>query len=103
MAKAKEDTAKAKGMAKAKEDVPKAKEDTPKAKKAAPSKAVAAKAAPEKAASVQPARLHKHFREAVVPALMKQFGYKTAMQVPRIDKIVLNMGVGEAVNDKKIL
>ena len=34
---------------------------------------------------------------------MTQFGYKTAMQVPRIDKIVLNMGVGEAVNDKKIL
>ena len=34
---------------------------------------------------------------------MKQFGYKTSMQVPRIDKIVLNMGVGEAVNDKKIL
>jgi large subunit ribosomal protein L5 len=34
---------------------------------------------------------------------MKQFGYKTAMQVPRIDKIVLNMGVGEAVNDKKIM
>jgi large subunit ribosomal protein L5 len=103
MAKAKEDTAKAKGMAKAKEDVPKAKEDTPKAKKAAAPKAVAAKAPPEKVVSVQPARLHKHFREAVVPALMKQFGYKTAMQVPRIDKIVLNMGVGEAVNDKKIL
>ena len=103
MAKAKENTAKAKGLGKPKEDVPKAKEDMPKAKKAAPAKAVSAKAPSEKAASVQPARLHKHFREAVVPALMKQFGYKTAMQVPRIDKIVLNMGVGEAVNDKKIL
>jgi large subunit ribosomal protein L5 len=97
MAKAKEDTAKAK------EDKPEAKEDTAKAKKTAPAKAASAKSAPQKAASVQPARLQQHFRVAVVPALMKQFGYKTAMQVPRIDKIVLNMGVGEAVNDKKIL
>jgi large subunit ribosomal protein L5 len=39
----------------------------------------------------------------VVPALMKQFGYKTKMQVPRIAKVTLNMGVGEAVADKKIL
>jgi large subunit ribosomal protein L5 len=38
-----------------------------------------------------------------VPALMKQFGYKTRMQVPRVTKITLNMGVGEAVADKKIL
>src|SRR5258708_39458870 len=97
MAKAKEDTAKAK------EDKPEASEDTAKAKKGAPAKAASAKSTPQKAASVQPARLQQHFREAVVPALMKQFGYKTAMQVPRIDKIVLNMGVGEAVNDKKIL
>ena len=102
MAKAKEDTAKAKG------DTPKAKDDTAKPKKAAPAKAAAAKttaakAPGEKSAPVQPARLQQHFREAVVPALMKQFGFKTAMQVPRIDKIVLNMGVGEAVNDKKIL
>jgi len=103
MAKAKEDTAKAKeDTAKVKEDTPK-KEDTAKAKKAAPAKAASAKSAAEKAGPVQPARLQQHFREAVVPALMKQFGYKTAMQVPRIDKIVLNMGVGEAVNDKKIL
>ena len=102
MAKAKEDTVKAKA------DTPKAKDDTAKPKKAAPAKAAAAKttaakAPGEKSAPVQPARLQQHFREAVVPALMKQFGFKTAMQVPRIDKIVLNMGVGEAVNDKKIL
>nr|WP_281357056.1 50S ribosomal protein L5 [Usitatibacter palustris] len=43
------------------------------------------------------------YRDAVVPALMKQFGYKTTMQVPRIAKITLNMGVGEAVADKKIM
>ena len=48
-------------------------------------------------------RLQIHYREAVVKQLMEQFGYKTSMQVPRIDKIVLNMGVGEAVADKKIL
>lgn len=47
------------------------------------------------------ARLHDQYREKVVPDLMKRFGYKTVMQVPRIAKITLNMGVGEAVNDKK--
>jgi large subunit ribosomal protein L5 len=50
-----------------------------------------------------PPRLQTLYRETVVPALMKQFGYKTVMQVPRIEKITLNMGVGEAVADKKIL
>jgi large subunit ribosomal protein L5 len=104
MAKAKEDTAKAKeDMPKPKDDTAKARDDTAKAKKAAPAKAASAKAKAEKAGPAQPARLQQHYREAVVPALMKQFGFKTAMQVPRIDKIVLNMGVGEAVNDKKIL
>jgi large subunit ribosomal protein L5 len=47
------------------------------------------------------ARFQNQYREKVVPDLMKQFGYKTTMQVPRISKITLNMGVGEAVNDKK--
>jgi len=47
------------------------------------------------------ARFQTQYREKVVPELMKQFGYKTVMQVPRIAKITLNMGVGEAVNDKK--
>jgi large subunit ribosomal protein L5 len=47
------------------------------------------------------ARFHTQYREKVVPELMKQFGYRTVMQVPRISKITLNMGVGEAVNDKK--
>ena len=55
------------------------------------------------AAPAQPPRLQTLYRETVVPALMKQFGYKTVMQVPRIEKITLNMGVGEAVADKKIL
>ena len=49
------------------------------------------------------ARLQGYFKEAVVKQLMEQFGYKSVMQVPRIEKIVLNMGVGEAVADKKIM
>src|SRR6478672_8376011 len=49
------------------------------------------------------ARLQAIYREKVVPDLMKKFGYKTQMQVPRIEKITLNMGVGETVQDKKIL
>ncbi len=49
------------------------------------------------------ARLQQIYREQVVPELMEKFGYKTQMQVPRIRKITLNMGVGEAVQDKKIL
>ena len=44
------------------------------------------------------ARLQKHYREKVVPELTKQFGYKSPMQVPRLTKITLNMGVGEAVS-----
>src|SRR5271170_2314623 len=47
------------------------------------------------------ARLRKVYREEIVPQLVKEFGYKNALEVPRIDKIVLNMGVGEAVNDTK--
>ena len=48
-------------------------------------------------------RLHTQYKEVVAPALMKQFGYKSTMEVPRITKITLNMGVGEAVADKKIM
>jgi len=46
-------------------------------------------------------RKQKFYNEQVVPALMKQFSYTSVMQVPRIEKIVLSRGVGEAVNDKK--
>jgi large subunit ribosomal protein L5 len=49
------------------------------------------------------ARLKEIYKKEVVPALIKQFGYKSTMEVPRLSKIVLNMGVGEAVSDKKIL
>jgi large subunit ribosomal protein L5 len=47
------------------------------------------------------ARFKTQYRERVVPELMQKFGYTSVMQVPRISKITLNMGVGEAVNDKK--
>ncbi len=46
-------------------------------------------------------RLKKHYVEVVRPQLIKEFGYKNPLEVPMIDKIVLNMGVGEAVNDTK--
>ncbi len=49
------------------------------------------------------ARLKEVYKKEIVPALINQFGYKSTMEVPRITKIVLNMGVGEAVADKKIL
>ena len=48
-------------------------------------------------------RLEKFYKDTVVPQLMKEFGYDNVMQVPRITKISLNMGVGEAVGNKKIL
>ncbi|MBE2404264.1 50S ribosomal protein L5, partial [Klebsiella pneumoniae] len=49
------------------------------------------------------ARLREFYKETVVPELVKQFGYKSVMEVPRIEKITLNMGVGEAVADKKVM
>jgi large subunit ribosomal protein L5 len=50
-----------------------------------------------------PARLSMYYREKVVPELTQKFGYRTVMQVPRIKKITLNMGVGETTTDKKVL
>ena len=49
------------------------------------------------------ARLNDYYKKTVAPQLMKQFGYKSVMEVPRIEKITLNMGVGEAVADKKVM
>ena len=47
------------------------------------------------------ARLRAEFDEKIVPAMIEKFGYKNRMEVPRLDKIVINMGVGEATQDKK--
>jgi large subunit ribosomal protein L5 len=49
------------------------------------------------------ARLFDYYKATVVPGLVEKFGYKSIMEVPRITKITLNMGVGEAVSDKKVL
>ena len=48
-------------------------------------------------------RMQEFYKQSVMPDLQKQFGYKSVMEVPRITKITLNMGVGEAVGDKKVL
>jgi large subunit ribosomal protein L5 len=50
-----------------------------------------------------PARLKERYSKEIVPKLKEQFGYKSIMQVPRLDKIVVNMGVGQATQDSKIL
>ena len=49
------------------------------------------------------ARLKEHYKADVAPALMKQFGYKSVMQIPRIEKVVVNVGCGEARENAKIL
>ena len=63
----------------------------------------AASAGKQATVGAQAARLHVVYLEKIVPDLMKKFGYKSIMQVPRVQKITLNMGVGDATNDKKIL
>ena len=75
----------------------------PKKQAQAPKKegAPAVPAAPEMPAP--PPRLGTYYREKVVPELMQKFGYKTVMQVPRLRKITINMGVGETTTDKKVL
>ena len=75
---------------------PKKEAQAPK-KEAAPAKPAAPEVPPP------PARLAGLYREKVVPELMQKHGYKTVMQVPRIKKITVNMGVGETTTDKKVL
>ena len=96
----------------AKEESKKAAAKKPAAEgKAEPKKAKADKAAPvakaapgsESAPAGYVPRLRKHYDEVVRPALVKQFSYSNAMQVPKITKIVLNMGVGEATADSKLV
>jgi len=54
-------------------------------------------------AQQQPARLQAIYRDTIAPGLKAKFGYKSAMEVPRLTKITLNMGVSEAVSDKKVM
>ena len=80
------------------QQAPKPKKEAQQPKKeAAPAKPAAPEVPPP------PARLATHYREKVVPDLMQKHGYKTVMQVPRIRKITVNMGVGETTTDKKVL
>jgi large subunit ribosomal protein L5 len=106
-------------MAKEKDKDPKAKDAKPKqeqkpaqpkqqqaaAKKDGAKKEAAAPAKKEAGPELPPppARLALYYKEKVVPDLMQKFGYKTVMQVPRLRKITVNMGVGETTTDKKIL
>ena len=60
-------------------------------------------AAAASAGPAEQARLQAIYREKIVPELMKKFGYTSVMQVPRLQKITLNMGVSEAVSDKKVM
>jgi large subunit ribosomal protein L5 len=78
-----------------------ARQPRPEAKEAAAPKEQREQRKPERPAPVP--RLQILYRDTVVKQLMEQFGYTSSMQVPRIQKIVLNMGVGEAVADKKIM
>jgi large subunit ribosomal protein L5 len=93
-----------------------AKEEKPKQEKKAPPQQQAQKQPkkeaqpPKKEAQPEtpqlpapPARLAVYYRDKVVPELMQKFGYKTVMQVPRLRKITVNMGVGETTVDKKVL
>lgn len=66
-------------------------------------KTKAAEGAAEQAAPKVPARLYEKYKKDIVPKLKEQFAYKSIMQVPRLEKIVVNMGVGQAVQDQKIL
>ncbi len=72
-----------------------------KAGKSKGSESVAAAGAVHRIPEGYQARLKKHYEEVVRPQLIEEFGYKNPLEVPAIEKIVLNMGVGEAVNDTK--
>ena len=79
----------------------KAAKGTPAVKKEAPvKKEAAAKSAP--AGKFTPT-FKTEYKERIVPALMKEFGYKSVMQVPKLEKIVVNQGMGQAVADKKLI
>ncbi|MGO9921206.1 MAG: 50S ribosomal protein L5 [Isosphaeraceae bacterium] len=56
-----------------------------------------------KARGDKPARLRERYAKEAVPALMKEFGYKNPMQVPKLHKIVVNMGLGEAIHNNKLM
>ncbi len=82
-----------------KEKIKKPKESTPKGKK----KGKKEGSGPERPLRTAQSRLWKQFREEIVQTLMKEFGWNNSHQVPKLDKVVVNMGVGEASRDIKVL
>src|SRR5215213_6416627 len=99
---AKEDKSKKSADKPEKKAAPQQQQAKPKKEAQAPKKEAAPKSdVPEMPAP--PARLATFYKDKVVPDLMQKFGYKTLMQVPRIRKITVNMGVGETTSDKKVL
>jgi large subunit ribosomal protein L5 len=106
MAKDKDDKKDDKKQDKARQEQKEAVQQKQAAKKEGPRKEKGVAAAPVSQGPelpAPPARLATYYREKVVPDLMQKHGYKTAMQVPRIRKITINMGVGETTTDKKVL
>jgi large subunit ribosomal protein L5 len=98
-----------KGSDKASDKKPPVKKDAPAAKAAAPSPRQP-KETPKESPKEQeptgprvPPRLKETYRAQVVPALIKEFGYKNVMQVPRLHRVVLNVGMGEAIQNVKLL
>jgi large subunit ribosomal protein L5 len=73
------------------------------AKGGKPKKGAEGERAPAPQEPPVPPRLRQFYRDTVVPAMMKRFGYKNRLQVPRLQKIVVNMGIGEAVGNSKLL
>jgi large subunit ribosomal protein L5 len=106
MAKDKEEKPAAKGKGGEKPQQKPAQQPQAKAQPKKEAQKPAAAAAPKEKAPelpAPPARLATYYRDKVVPELKEKFGYKTVMQVPRLKKITLNMGVGETTTDKKVL
>src|SRR5216684_3172603 len=82
-------------------------EEKTKAKKTkaaeAPEKQEAAKATKQSKARTFEARLKQHYKKSVIPALVKEFGYKNVMAVPKIQKVSVNIGLGEATQNAKLM
>ena len=98
----KKDAAGAEAKAEAKPKADKAASGKSKRKEKAPASIVAAPGK-AKAKGEKAARLRASYKETVIPALMKEFGFKNLMQVPRLEKIVVNMGLGEAISNNKLI
>lgn len=88
---------------KQKKDKPEKKDKKAKAPAEGQQAAPAEKAPPKPQEPAKPARLRVRFGQEVLPELMKELGFKNPMQVPRLEKIVVNMGLGEAINNGKII